>query len=190
MLTPIKTAFESFKRELVETMERGTCSRCGERLAFAPSYVSIHSTEFGDLCAGEGRCDRFNIPYCEACEPVPLPQGCVHMELFSGDNARCDFCLQRSQPLRHYDAANIATAHMLSGDTFTDDGAWAACTECAALIDAKRWPEFVGRCVDAIVSNNFPPGASTESRDHVAGLVRERVETMVAVIFKEKESVQ
>lgn len=183
MLTPVRVEWETFKRELVETMARQTCSRCGERLTFARSYISIHSTEFGDLCAGEGRCDRYMIPFCETCEPLPAPQGCVHMELF-GDNARCDFCLQRL-PLPAIGETDAGEVMRSYGGGVLRAAPWGACPECAALIDAKRWPEFIGRCVDQIVSNNFPPGTGDNFRDHVAGLVRERVETMVALVFKE-----
>jgi hypothetical protein len=82
MQAPHKQNAEVFEREIAAWIERGDCPYCHRELFFALVYVSIHSTEFDDTCAGQGRCIPYTIPYCPTCEPSPEDKGCIHMPLF------------------------------------------------------------------------------------------------------------
>lgn len=60
------------------------CKKCGSDVIQATGYASIHSTEFGDTCAGSGKVEQFPLPYCPNCEGEPTNlQTCVHVPLFS-----------------------------------------------------------------------------------------------------------
>jgi hypothetical protein len=57
----------------------GRCFKCEGEITFATAYLSIHSIEFGEICAGPGRVVVASIPYCKTCEGVPDDRGCLHM---------------------------------------------------------------------------------------------------------------
>jgi hypothetical protein len=81
MQAPHRMPLTEFVAELSRWAGLMGCPQCGGRLALAVCYVSWHSVEFGDLCAGAGRCDPLELPYCPACEQQPESSGCVHAPL-------------------------------------------------------------------------------------------------------------
>lgn len=82
MNTPHRQDADEFVRELEQCRRRAVCLSCAGLLSSRTAYISVHSNEFRDQCAGEGRCFPFMIPYCSHCEPEPEMYGCIHMKLF------------------------------------------------------------------------------------------------------------
>lgn len=80
MKTPQRKSMDEFLAERLQYRDH-RCPRCqSEGLVLWPVSLSIHSEEFGDRCAGEGRVMVFHIPYCPACkEPEPESVGCLHL---------------------------------------------------------------------------------------------------------------
>jgi hypothetical protein len=83
MRAPTRTPLIEFVKEYSRNILIGVCPACGTRLRFARCFVSIHATEFGDTCAGEGRCIPVEIPYCAKCEQPPATTGCAHDPLLN-----------------------------------------------------------------------------------------------------------
>ncbi|HEV8189501.1 MAG TPA: hypothetical protein VGP83_17230 [Pyrinomonadaceae bacterium] len=82
MQTPRQWSALQFLAAL-EPLLTGTCPQCSDGLKTRAAFISIHSLEFGDACAGQGRCLQLMIPYCPRCEPVPEGFGCIHARLFT-----------------------------------------------------------------------------------------------------------
>ncbi len=55
------------------------CNRCGEQVTVVPIAFSIHLIEFGDACSGPGEVQHHLVPFCERCEALPEPNGCLHV---------------------------------------------------------------------------------------------------------------
>lgn len=83
MQSPKKTPLTDFSHAYTAMAALNECPLCAGRLALAECFVSFHAIEFGDACAGEGKCQPVLIPFCPACEPVPDSKGCVHTEVFN-----------------------------------------------------------------------------------------------------------
>jgi len=84
MKSPHRQDLESFERELLQALKRGRCLLCDRIMQLATVYVSVHATEFGNTCAGQGRCYPYLIPYCPNCELQPKEKGCIHVPMFAG----------------------------------------------------------------------------------------------------------
>lgn len=69
------------------------------------------------------------------------------MKTIDNDELICDFCsspdITRSYPCEEFEMIEIGSIHQVS------EGAWAACTPCAELIDADKWEELAVRSVDS-----------------------------------------
>lgn len=62
------------------------CKTCGGEIQQTTGYASIHSTEFGDECAGPGEVIKFPLPYCPKCEGEPKSiSTCIHVSIFAKD---------------------------------------------------------------------------------------------------------
>jgi hypothetical protein len=76
--TPQGITKDDFDAELRIWRLYAECPTCGGKLSFALAHLSIHSTEFGDTCAGGGQVRVESIPFCQKCEEKPVEYGCVH----------------------------------------------------------------------------------------------------------------
>jgi hypothetical protein len=81
MQTPQRISALQFLAQL-EPLLTGRCEKCGGGLKTRLTFISIHSLEFGDACAGEGRVLNLMIPYCPRCEVAPEEYGCIHARIF------------------------------------------------------------------------------------------------------------
>lgn len=84
MQSPEKMKADAFIAAIAESWARRKCEQCNRPFLYAPVYVSIHAEEFGDVCAGEGRCIKVLLPFCRKCEPRPALKGCIHHPLYAG----------------------------------------------------------------------------------------------------------
>jgi len=66
----------------VKEGDKFICKKCGETILQKTVFVSIHSTEFDDMCAGGGEVKKMAIPYCPKCESEPSGFGCIHVPFF------------------------------------------------------------------------------------------------------------
>lgn len=72
---------------------------------------------------------------------------------------KCDFCLRESRlgDTFYTNPTLVATATLSNGDTWLDDGEWAACVLCAPLVRGKRWDLVLDRVIDGMVSTGVLP---------------------------------
>lgn len=78
MQAPVRQPISEFAAAMVKWAAMNSCEQCGGKLSLSVCYVSFHSSEFGSICAGEGRCEQIDIPFCSRCELTPDTSGCVH----------------------------------------------------------------------------------------------------------------
>ena len=58
------------------------CKNCGSEVLQTTLYVSVHSSEFGDSCAGSGKVVKVPLPYCPKCEGEPKNfTTCIHIPM-------------------------------------------------------------------------------------------------------------
>lgn len=71
---------EHARTHYVEIDGTWVCQECRSEIEQAAGSASIHSAEFGDMCAGSGRVVPFQLPCCPKCEGVPQKaQTCIHI---------------------------------------------------------------------------------------------------------------
>lgn len=82
MKTPEKHTPEQFNAEIARWIRTvGVCRACGGRLESVTVTASVHSSEFGDICAGHGEVVEVQVPFCPHCEPEPKQSTCIHRPL-------------------------------------------------------------------------------------------------------------
>lgn len=56
------------------------CKKCGHQIMQCACHVSIHLKVFEPSCAGPGKVERINYPYCPKCDgDIEYAQACYHI---------------------------------------------------------------------------------------------------------------
>jgi len=60
--------------------EGSYCRKCGSQVMQTTCYVSIHLKLFDPACAGPGKVDRINYPFCPKCDgDISYVTACCHI---------------------------------------------------------------------------------------------------------------
>ncbi len=56
------------------------CRKCGSRVMQTTCYASIHLKIFEPACAGSGKVERINYPFCPKCDgDISYATACCHI---------------------------------------------------------------------------------------------------------------
>ena len=80
------------------------------------------------------------------------------------DGGSCDFCT--AQPIRKFYSCRNFKWHAQNVFPGGSAGAWAACAECAELVDAERWAVLTERSLrEFLINHSITQGDVTRLRE-------------------------
>jgi hypothetical protein len=187
MQTPQGELLAEFEARLGSMLQTISCPRCNGLFNSKTVQLSLHVFELPN-CVGPGAVIKRELPWCPKCETEPFDVGCLHLELAvmamlkpsinlpGEDITRCDFCLKAVASIDQLKICEVELGHETAALAALREqlrmlasGAWGACGECAALIEAKKLTELVERCLTGFMKlySELPPNAVEPLRTRI-----------------------